>query len=228
MNPAYTQRTRLLLGDAAMDRLADARVVLVGVGGVGGPCAEALCRSGLGRLTIIDGDTVEPSNLNRQPAADRLTLGRSKAEAMAERLRGVSDTLVDPVAVFLTPDNAARFVPEADCIVDAVDDVPAKAALALLARERGVHILACLGSGNRLDPARLTVTDIYRTAGDPLARRLRHELRRMGVGALPCVYSDEPPRVQPGQRQVGSYMPVTASAGLLAAAWVIERIISGS
>ena len=222
-------RTRLLLGEDGLERLRAAKVILVGLGGVGGACGEALARSGVGEMLLIDGDIVCPSNMNRQLIAERRTIGRPKADVMAERLAAVSDARVTAVRGRLTPENAGDLLPDgADYIVDAVDDVPAKAAIAVWAREHSVPVLSCMGTGNRIDPGRLRVSDAFLVTGDPLARKLRSLLRKKGIGSLPAVFSDEPPTRDPGQTAIGSFMPVTASAGLLAAAKVITDLLRGS
>ena len=168
---SYLERTALLLGEAAMERLHRAKVTVVGLGGVGGSCAEALARSGVGKLHLIDGDKVAESNLNRQIFAAKDTIGKEKTAAAQ--------------CLFVTVENAGEVIPpDTDFIVDAIDDVPGKLALITLAKERNVPIISCLGAGNRLSPGGFFVTDIYKTSGDPLARKLRQELRKRNIDSL--------------------------------------------
>ncbi|MBQ2770114.1 MAG: ThiF family adenylyltransferase [Clostridia bacterium] len=219
-------RTRLLLGDGAHLALAASTVAVVGLGGVGGSAAEALARSGVGRLFLVDGDTVAPSNLNRQAVSAYGVLGRDKALAMAERIREISPCQAIPIPRFVTGENVNELFPEKpDFIIDAIDDVTGKLALALYAKERDIPIFGCLGTGNRLDPTLLTVTDLFSTSGDPLARKLRQVFKKAGITAYPVVCSKELPTRAPGQRTIGSFMPVTASAGLLLAAKAMEQLI---
>lgn len=225
---SYLERTALLLGEAAMERLHRAKVTVVGLGGVGGSCAEALARSGVGKLHLIDGDKVAESNLNRQIFAAKDTIGKEKTAAALERLSAVSDGALTAQCLFVTVENAGEVIPpDTDFIVDAIDDVPGKLALITLAKERNVPIISCLGAGNRLSPGGFFVTDIYKTSGDPLARKLRQELRKRNIDSLTVVFSRETPRALPGQRVIGSFAPATAAAGLTAAAYVIEKCTEG-
>ncbi len=187
-------RSALLIGQAGVDRLRRARVALFGVGGVGGYAAEALARSGVGELALIDPDTVSLTNLNRQIIALHSTLGRPKAEAMAERLRDINPEIrVTVHPLFYLPDTAdAIDLSRYDYIADAIDTVSAKLELARRAWEMRVPILSAMGAGNRLDPSLLRVGDIFETQNCPLARVMRRELRRRGVPALRVVYSAEP------------------------------------
>lgn len=220
------ERTVRLIGPEAFQKLQESCVAVAGLGGVGGHCAEALARAGVGKLHLIDCDVVNITNLNRQIAASRHTLGWKKTDAMMERLSDVSDCAMTCSEIFIAPETVALALPEnADFIVDAIDTLSGKLALVRFASERGVPIVCSMGAGNRLDPSRFSVKDIYETSGDPLARRMRQELRKMGIASLPVVASDEPPRVEKGQTQIGSLAPVTASAGLCLAGYVIRRLI---
>lgn len=222
---APTARTRLLLGDAACAALGACLVTVAGLGGVGGHCTEALARAGVGRLHIVDFDTVAPSNLNRQLIATKRTLGMKKTVVMSERIMDVSDcrvTAYDGRIGADTVDEAMR--PDADFIVDCIDSVPGKTALALYAHAHGIPMVSCMGAGNRLDPMQFFVTDLFDTKGDPLARCMRHALRQAGLTALPVICSRETAHVAPGQRVIGSLAPVTAAAGLCAAGYVIGRL----
>ncbi len=188
-------RTRRLLGGEAMDILAEARVAIFGIGGVGGYVAEALARSGVGELDLIDNDTVCPSNINRQLIADTETLGRYKADVMAERIRRINPKAVVHVhRCFYLPENRDRFdFTRYSYVVDAVDTVAAKIGLVMQARESGVPIISSMGAGNKLDPSAFQVADIYRTSVCPLARVMRRELKKRGVTGLKVVYSKEEP-----------------------------------
>lgn len=220
-----TERTELLLGSKAMEILARSRIAVVGLGGVGGHCAEALARSGVGALHIVDCDTVAESNLNRQLIATVSVIGMKKTDVMQSRLNEVSSCTVTKSDLFVGPDNvdAALGCPP-DLIVDAIDSVSGKLALIRYANEHGIPIISCMGSGNRLDPTRFHITDIFATSGCPLARRMRQELRKRGITSLPVVFSDEPPIAQPGQTVIGSFAPVTAAAGLIAASFAVRTL----
>ena len=169
MNQEETSRTRLLLGDAALTRLAQARVALFGVGGVGGHCAEALVRAGIGALDVYDNDVVSPSNLNRQLVALHSTLGQYKAEVMARRAADINpDCQVRAVPMFYLPENADQVdLSQYDYVIDAIDTVSAKLELAQRCYRLHVPLISCMGSGNKLDPSAFVVTDLYKTQGCP-------------------------------------------------------------
>lgn len=190
------ERSALLLGTEGIARLERARVAVFGIGGVGGYVVEALVRSGIGTLDLIDSDCVERSNLNRQIIATQDSIGRPKVEVMKERILAVNPAAeVNTFQTFFLPENADRFpVTEYDYIVDAVDTVSAKLALAELAYQAGVPIISAMGAGNKLDASRFEVADIYETSVCPLAKVMRRELRARGIPRLKVVYSKEPPR----------------------------------
>lgn len=221
-------RTAALLGEDAMTRLAVAHVLLLGLGGVGGHALDALLRSGVGTLTVADFDTVSESNLNRQMLAVRATLGMKKTDAAVRHAANISDAVtVHTVPDRLTPDGIPALLDSAafDIVLDAIDDVPVKVAVALAAHERGIPCISCLGMGNRLDPTAVTVTDIAKTEGCPLARAIRTKLRREGLSHLPVIFSRETPRVPlNGEVRVASSAVVPAAAGLALAAEAIRRI----
>ena len=228
-------RTRLLLGGDAMNRLAGARVAIFGIGGVGGYVAEALARSGVGALDLIDSDTVALTNLNRQIIATHSTLGMYKVDAAAERIRDIDPRIVvRTYRVFFTPDNQDLFdFSHYNTIVDAVDTVSAKIALVLKAQEAGVPIISSMGAGNKLDPTAFEVADIYQTSVCPLARVMRRELKKRGVKRLKVVYSKEEPltpltsdEIPPsGRRQIpGSVAFVPSVAGLIIASEVVKEL----
>ena len=189
-------RTKLLLGEEAMEKLRRARVAVFGIGGVGGYVCEALVRSGIGAFDLVDSDTVSITNLNRQIIATLETVGRPKAEVMAERMRSINPQVQVTVHnCFFLPENAADFpFEEYDYVVDAVDTVTAKLAIIERARQFGVPVISAMGAGNKLDPSRFQVSDISQTSICPLARVMRKELKKRGIEHLKVVWSDEPPR----------------------------------
>lgn len=236
-----------LYGPGALERLERASVCVVGVGGVGSPAVEAFARSGVGSITLIDLDHVAESNINRQVHALETTLGQSKVEAMAERILAINPAAkVRCIDDFLTPENAATYLQGFDAVVDAIDNVRAKVAMALACRGTRMHLVMAGGAGGKTDPARVRVDDLSRTQQDPLLAKVRRQLRaqhgysrdprrRFGIEA---VYSEEPPR-QPataGESAAcapqglacagyGSSMVVTATVGLIAASRVLEGLL---
>lgn len=227
-------RTGLLLGEKGLDRLAQARVAVFGVGGVGGYVAEALARSGVGSLDLTDKDVVSISNINRQIIATTRTVGRSKTQVMKERILEINPqaevTIHD---CFFLPDTAEAFdFQEYDYVVDAVDTVTAKIELVLKSQEAGTPIISSMGAGNKLDPSRFEVADIYQTSVCPLARVMRRELKKRGVKKLKVVYSREEamtPLIQmsdESKRMIpGSIAFVPSVAGLLIAGEVIKDLV---
>ena len=195
MSKEQFARTEKLLGKEAVQRLFTARVAVFGIGGVGGYAVEALARSGVGALDLIDSDTVCESNLNRQIIALHSTIGRSKTADMRERIFDINPQInVNVYDFFFLPQNAGEFpVSDYDYVVDAVDTVTAKLELILRAKEAGVPIISCMGAGNKLDPTQFRVADIYQTKICPLAKVMRRELKKRGVEQLKVVYSEEEP-----------------------------------
>ena len=188
-------RTQLLYGEEAIKKLSGSRVAVFGIGGVGGYVCEALVRSGVGHFDLIDDDKVCLTNLNRQILATRKTVGKYKAEVMAERMREINpDVDIRIHKCFFLPENADDFkFDEYDYVVDAVDTVTAKLELIMRSKSLGVPIISAMGAGNKVDAGRLKIADIYDTSVCPLARVMRHELRKRGVRKLKVVYSDEQP-----------------------------------
>lgn len=188
-------RTQLLLGKEGMDRLANARVAVFGVGGVGGFTVEALARSGVGTIDLIDDDKVCLTNINRQIFALRSTIGKYKVDVAAERLRDINQKIqVNTYKTFYMPDTADQFdFTQYDYIVDAIDTITGKLEMVMQAHKAGTPIICSMGAGNKLDPTAFRVADIYQTSVDPLARVMRHELRKRGIKKLKVVYSEEPP-----------------------------------
>lgn len=228
-----TLRTRMLLGEAAMEKLRGSHVAVFGLGGVGSWCAEALARSGVGRITLIDRDTVGVSNINRQLCATGSTVGRPKALVMRERLLDIApDIEVRAICGHYDAEHREDFFADYDYIVDAIDLVTCKVDLIRTAKERGIPIVSSLGTGNKRDARRLTLCDIKKTGGCPLARVVRKELRNIGIEHLDVVYSPEEPmeaeQVEappPGRRSVpGSLVWVPATAGMLLCQHVIDKL----
>lgn len=188
-------RTELLLGKEAMQRLEGARVAVFGIGGVGGYVCEALARSGVGALDLVDNDKVCLTNLNRQIIATRKTVGRYKTEVMKERILDINPKAkVEIHNCFFLPENANEIpFEEYDYIVDAVDTVTAKISLVMKAKECNVPIISSMGAGNKLDASQFKVADIYKTKVCPLAKVMRRELKKRGVKKLKVVYSEEQP-----------------------------------
>lgn len=234
-------RTELLLGREGMERLARARVAVFGLGGVGGYTVEALARSGVGALDLIDSDRVGLTNLNRQILATHRTLDRFKADAARERVLEINpEAVVNARKVFYGPDSAGEFdFTQYDYVVDAIDTVTGKLSLIQAAQAAGTPVISCMGAGNKLDPTAFRVADIYETSVCPLARVMRKELKRRGVRHLKVVYSQEPPGNPEGalyqeslagevRRQVpGSNAFVPSVAGLILAGEVIKDLALG-
>ncbi|MBQ9331281.1 MAG: tRNA threonylcarbamoyladenosine dehydratase [Oscillibacter sp.] len=245
---AYS-RTQLLFGQEAMERLRRARVAVFGIGGVGGYTVEALARSGVGALDLIDDDRVCLTNINRQILATRSTVGRYKVDVAQERIRDIDpDTQVRTYKTFYAPQTAEQFdFSQYDYVVDAIDTVTGKLELVEQARRVGVPIISCMGAGNKLDPTAFRVADISKTTVCPLARVMRRELKRRGIRHLKVVYSTEAPLTPvedmaascrshcvcpPGtvrkctqRRQIpGSNAFVPAAAGLILAGEVVKDL----
>ena len=188
-------RTQLLLGKEGMDALAGAKVAIFGIGGVGGYVVEALARSGVGSFVIVDDDKVCLTNINRQIIATRKTIGKYKVEVMRDRILEINpDAKVEMRQCLYLPENAHEFdFSEYSYVVDAVDTVTAKIEIIMRAQAAGVPVISCMGAGNKLDPTQFHVADIYKTTMCPLAKVMRHELKKRGVKKLKVVYSTEKP-----------------------------------
>ena len=244
-------RTSALIGVEAMEKLKNSRVAIFGVGGVGGYALEAIVRSGVGEVDIIDGDTVNITNLNRQIIATKQTVGQYKVDVMKERIMSINpEAQVEVYRCFFLPENADEFdFAQYDYVVDAVDTVTAKLEIIMRAKAVGVPVISCMGAGNKLDPTKFEVTDIYKTTMCPLAEVMRRELKKRGVESLKVVYSTEQalqPRIpekednqsgqsvdqsnteNPGSSRrstPGSIAYVPAVAGLIAAGEVIKDLL---
>ena len=193
--PDQYSRTRLLLGSEGVDRLRSAHVALFGLGGVGGYAAEALARAGIGHIDLIDNDTVSLTNLNRQMLALHSTLGQYKVDAAAARIRDIDPTIeVRTFKTFYLPETANQFdFTQYDYVLDAIDTVTGKLALMQQARDAGVPIISCMGTGNKLDPTGFKVADISKTSGCALSRVIRKECAKRGIKGVKVVYSEELP-----------------------------------
>lgn len=189
-------RTELLIGSEGIEKLKNSKVIVFGVGGVGSFTVEALTRAGVGHLILVDDDTVCLTNLNRQVHATYNTVSKVKVEVMKERVLSINKKCnVITHQVFVTPENIKDIVPsDVDYVVDAIDTVSAKLALAKHCYENGIKIISSMGTGNKLDPTQFKVSDIYKTKVCPLAKVMRYELRKRGVKELKVVYSEEMPR----------------------------------
>ncbi len=241
-------RTQLLFGKEAMQKLAASRVAVFGIGGVGGYAVEALARSGIGTLDLIDDDKVCLTNLNRQIIAVRSTVGKYKVDVAEQRVHDISpDIKVNKYKCFFMPETADQFdFTQYDFVIDAIDTVSGKLEIIMQCREAGVPVISCMGAGNKLDPTAFRVADIYKTKVCPLARVMRYELRKRGVKNLKVVYSEEPPMrpledmsiscrehciCPPGTRKCtvrrdipGSTAFVPSAAGLIIAGEVIKEL----
>lgn len=226
-------RTELLLGEEGIEALGRAAVAVFGIGGVGGYAAEALARSGVGAFLLVDRDVVSVSNINRQIIATIKTVGQSKVEVMRERILDINPRArVEVRNCFFLPENAGEFDFSAySYVVDAVDTVTAKLELVMRAREAGVPVISSMGAGNKLDPTKFQVADIYETSVCPLARVMRRELRKRGVERLKVVYSTEealtPKKIlSDDSRRVipGSVAFVPSVAGLILAGEVVKDL----
>ena len=231
-------RTERLLGKEKMEKLAAARVCIFGIGGVGGYVAEALARSGVGHLELVDNDVVCLSNLNRQIIATHETLGQYKVDVMKERILSINPAAeVTVYKCFYLPETRAQFdFTNYDYVVDAIDTVSGKIALVLQAEESGTPVISSMGAGNKLDPAAFQVADIYQTSVCPLAKVMRRELKRRGVKKLKVVYSKEQPvAVQNDEESLlssprrsipGSIAFVPSVAGLIIAGEVVKDLVN--
>ena len=240
-------RTELLFGKEAIKRLSQCRVAVFGIGGVGGYVCEALARSGIGAFDLIDDDKVCLTNINRQIIATQKTVGRYKVDVMKERILDINpEARVNTYKCFFLPENASDFpFDKYDYVVDSIDTVTAKIELVMSSQKAGVPIMSAMGAGNKLDPTKFRVADIYKTHMDPLAKVMRRELKKRGVKNLKVVYSEEEPvtpfedaaeaqadceseRHDPKRRNLpGSTAFVPSVAGLIIAGEVIKDLTGG-
>ena len=230
-------RTAMVLGPSAVENLRTKRVAVFGIGGVGGNCAEALARSGVGTLDLIDSDDVCESNLNRQVFALHSTVGMKKTDAAKQRIMDISpETAVNTYPVFYLPETADTIdFSVYDYIVDAIDTVTAKLDIIERAGRCGVPVISSMGCGNRTDPSKLKICDVYETSGDPLAKVMRRELRKRGIRRLTVCCSEEAPAVPLNYAEAdadqhrrsipGSTAFVPPAAGILIASYVIRQLV---
>lgn len=233
-------RTALLLSDRQMEALWDSHVMMFGLGGVGSYAAEALCRTGVGKITLVDADVVEASNINRQLPALHSTVGMPKVQVMRQRLLDIApDADIVAAQAFHLPENPVAIPENTTFVVDAVDTVAAKLDLAVTCQTCGIPIISCMGMGNRLDPTQIRIGDLFDTSGCPLCRVMRRELKKRGVNTLRCVYSTEVvhapcayeenenalPQKQSGRPVPGSVAFVPSVAGLYIAYAVVNGIV---
>ncbi len=223
-------RTHMLIGSEAAEKLKNSKVAVFGIGGVGGYAAEALVRTGIGRLDIIDKDIVDITNINRQIIADMSTVGKEKTAVMYERLKCINpEAEITPIRIFYMPDTADEFdLTEYDYIIDAVDNVTAKLELIKRACENNIPILSSMGTGNKLHPEMLEITDIYNTSICPLARVMRRELKKRDIRKLKVIYSKEEPIksviCENGRHAPASAMFVPACAGIMLAGETVRDL----
>ncbi len=229
------RRTEMLFGTDAMEKLKNSRVAVFGIGGVGGHVVEALVRSGVGAIDLIDNDVVHNSNINRQVVALLSNVGEAKVDAFEKRIKDINpEVTVHKHKCFFLPENSNQFDFKAyDYIADCIDTVTGKIELVLRAKESGVPIISSMGTGNKLNPADLEVSDIYKTSVCPLAKVMRQELKKRRVKKLKVVYSKEIPTIpknsnidkKTGKRLIGSNAFVPAAAGLIIASEIVKDII---
>ena len=223
MNERFA-RTIKLVGEEGLKKLLSSYVAVFGVGGVGSFAAEALARSGVGHIAIVDGDTVAMSNMNRQLLATVKTLGMQKTEAMEQRINDIAPDA--KVTKFQgTYPNIDIDLTEFDFIIDAIDDVKAKVELIVSAKARQIPIISCMGAGNKLYPELFEIADIFKTSEDPLARVMRKKLKERGIKNLSVVYSRERQKKNNDDNTIGSAVFTTGTAGLIAAGFVVRHLV---
>ena len=223
-------RVEMVIGPEAVQKLNDATVAVIGLGGVGSYVAEALCRSGIGSFIIMDNDTVEPSNINRQLPALTSTIGRFKADIMAARMRDINPLCqIKVVKEFYKPGSFEQLFlnDKPDFIADAIDSTESKADLLMEAYSHGVPVISAMGTGNKLYPELLEIADISKTSVCPLARSMRKRLRDAGIAqGITVVYSHEEPQHAVAANVPGSMVFVPACAGLMMASYIVQKIIA--
>lgn len=226
-NMTEFSRTERLIGEENLTKLKKSNFIIFGLGGVGSYVAEALARCGVGRMTVVDKDTVDITNINRQLYALHSTVGRNKADVAKERILDINPhCVVTPVVKMFLPENSDEFnLSQYDYIIDAIDNVTAKICLAVKSQELNIPIISSMGTGNKLDPTAFRITDIYKTDTCPLCRVMRKELKARGVKRLKVLYSTEIPKSD-GERTPASISFVPSAAGLIIASEVVKEIIN--
>lgn len=233
-----TSKLEIILGQEGLEKLAQATVLVMGVGGVGSNCVEALARGGVGHLILVDRDIVSESNINRQAIAFHSTIGRPKVEVARDMVADINPScVVETRTDFLLTENVPAFLAEyegrVDWFVDAIDTVSAKLAIAAYADEHALSLISSMGGGNKLDPQRFRFADIYSTSGCPLCRIVRREARKLGIRKLQVLYSDEPPvqtaaaegSTRAERTDLGTMSYIPPIMGQMIAGWVIRRIV---
>ena len=220
------ERTSLLLGETAIEKLSKCHVAVFGVGGVGGYVVEALARSGVGSFTLVDNDVVSITNINRQIIATTDTIGRLKVDVMKERILSINPSaVVNVYPLFVKEDNLSSLPFESfDYVVDAIDTVKSKIAIIVKVKENNKPIISSMGAGNKMNPMGFVVSDINKTEVDPLAKSVRLQLRKLGIKGVKVVYSKELP-IKTGTSVPGSNAFVPSAAGLLIASEVIKDLL---
>lgn len=227
MSEEWLSRETALIGEDNVRKIARSRIIVFGAGGVGSYAIEALTRAGVGHISVVDGDTVAISNINRQIIADTSTVGKSKAEIQCRRITLINPSCVAvPICVFADESNTYDIIRDSspDFIVDAIDCVSTKILIAQYAAEHDIPIISSMGTGNKLDPSKLQICDISKTSVCPLARTVRRKLRAVGIDHLPVLFSTELP-AKDGQRTPSSVSFVPSAAGIIIASYVIRKII---
>ena len=221
-------RTEMLIGEQAVKTLAQKRVAVFGLGGVGSYVVEALARVGIGSLDLIDNDDINITNINRQIIALHSTIGKSKVDVMKERVLDINPRInVKKYKMFFSPETSKEFdFSQYDYVVDAIDSVTGKIELVLKSQEKNIPIISCLGTGNKLDPTQFEISDIYKTSVCPLAKVMRTELKKRGVKKLKVLFSKEIPTKKDGQRIPASISYVPSVAGLIIASEVVKDIVT--
>lgn len=223
----WQSREAALIGEENIEKLAHASVLVFGAGGVGSYVIEALARAGVGKITVVDGDRVAESNINRQLVADTTTVGREKSEVAAERINKINPACTAAaVPLFADASNTAEIISSAtpDFIADAIDCVTTKLLIAEYAAEHGIPLISSMGTGNKLDPSFLSISDISKTSVCPLARVMRRELRLKGINHLPVLFSTEQP-VKTGMRTPASISFVPSVGGLMIGGYIVRKLI---
>lgn len=231
-------RTELLIGKSNLERLKTKKVAVIGIGGVGSFATEALARSSIGKLVLVDNDTINLTNMNRQLHATHRTLSKNKVDIMAERVKDINpECEVQIFNTFITEKNIPEIIQGVHYVIDAIDTVSSKIDLILYCKENDINIISCLGTGNKLDPTMFKISDIYKTKICPLAKIVRHELRKRNIESLKVLYSEEIPiklkqdemedyKENAAKRQVpGSISFVPPVAGMIIAGEVIKELI---
>ncbi len=223
-------RNEMLFGSSVTEILSEKKVVVFGVGGVGGYAVEALARAGIGNIDIVDNDVVDITNINRQIIALESTVGKPKVEVAKDRILEINPhCVVNAIKLFFLPENADSFdFSEYDYIIDAVDTVSAKLSIAEKANKSDTPLISCMGTGNKLDPTKFYITDIFKTSTDPIAKIMRNECRKRGIERLKVVCSTEPPIKIPENKNTPASNPfVPPVAGFIMAGEVIKELARG-